>query len=63
MLLIMLAAFSFMSPAFLTYNNFQIVLQPIPEIALIVVGVTILMISGSSIFRSGRSSFLRRCSW
>ena len=46
MLVIMLVAFSFMSPAFLTYNNFQIVLQPIPEIALIVIGVTILMISG-----------------
>lgn len=46
MLLIMLAAFSFMSPSFLTYNNFQIVLQPIPELALIAIGVTILMISG-----------------
>ena len=46
MLVIMLAVFSFLSPAFLTYNNFQIVLQPIPEIALIVIGVTILMISG-----------------
>lgn len=46
MLIIMLAAFSLMSPAFLTYNNFQVVLQPIPELALIAIGVTILMISG-----------------
>jgi len=46
MLLLMLVIFSFMSPAFLTYNNFQIVLQPIPELALIAIGVTILMISG-----------------
>lgn len=46
MLALMLALFGFLSPAFLTYNNFQVVLQPIPELALIAVGVTILMISG-----------------
>ena len=45
MLLVMLTAFSFMSPAFLTYNNFQVVLQPIPEMALLAIGVTILMIA------------------
>ena len=46
MLGVMLVVFSFLSPAFLTYANFQIVLQPVPEIALIAIGVTILMISG-----------------
>ena len=46
MLVLMLVLFSFLSPAFLTYNNFQVVLQPIPELALIAIGVTILMISG-----------------
>lgn len=46
MLVVMLVAFSFLSPAFLTYNNFQVVLQPIPELALIAIGVTILMIAG-----------------
>ncbi len=46
MLIIMMIVFSFASPAFLTYNNFQIVLQPIPELALVAIGVTILMISG-----------------
>lgn len=46
MLAVMTLLFTFLSPAFLTYNNFQIVLQPIPEIALVAIGVTILMISG-----------------
>lgn len=46
MLIAMMVVFTFLSPAFFTYNNFQIVLQPIPEIALIAIGVTILMISG-----------------
>ena len=46
MLLVMIFAFSLLSPAFFTYGNFQIVLQPIPEIALVAIGVTILMISG-----------------
>lgn len=46
MLIIMMVFFSFLSSAFLTTNNFQIVLQPVPEIALIAIGVTILMISG-----------------
>jgi ribose/xylose/arabinose/galactoside ABC-type transport system permease subunit len=46
MLAVMTLLFTFLSPAFLTYGNFQIVLQPIPEIALIAIGVTILMISG-----------------
>lgn len=46
MLAVMTLLFTFLSPAFLTYNNFQIVLQPIPEIALVAIGVTILMIAG-----------------
>ena len=46
MLIVLVIVFHFLSPAFLTYNNFQVVLQPIPEIALIAIGVTILMISG-----------------
>lgn len=46
MLIVMMIAFAFLSPAFLTYNNLQVVLQPIPEIALIAIGVTILMIAG-----------------
>ncbi len=46
MMVVMMIFFSLISPAFLTYNNFQIVLQPIPELALIAIGVTILMISG-----------------
>lgn len=46
MLIVMMVVFSFLSPAFFSYNNFQIVLQPIPEIALVAIGVTILMISG-----------------
>jgi ribose/xylose/arabinose/galactoside ABC-type transport system permease subunit len=46
MLAVMTLLFTFLSPAFFTYNNFQIVLQPIPEIALVAIGVTILMISG-----------------
>ncbi|NRA86938.1 MAG: ABC transporter permease [Rhizobiales bacterium] len=46
MLIAMMFAFSLMSPFFLTFGNFQIVLQPIPEIALVAIGVTILMISG-----------------
>ncbi|MFV0410787.1 MAG: ABC transporter permease [Paracoccus sp. (in: a-proteobacteria)] len=46
MLAVMTLVFSLLSPAFMTYNNFQIVLQPIPEIALIAIGVTILMIAG-----------------
>ena len=46
MLIVMMIIFSFASPAFLTYNNFQIVLQPIPELGLVAIGVTILMISG-----------------
>lgn len=46
MLLAMMAVFTFLSPVFLSYGNFQIVLQPIPEIALVAIGVTILMISG-----------------
>lgn len=46
MLIVMMIIFSLISPAFLTYNNFLIVLQPIPELALVAIGVTILMISG-----------------
>lgn len=46
MLLTMMVVFSLLSPSFLTYSNFQIVLQPIPEIALVAIGVTILMIAG-----------------
>lgn len=46
MLIVMMAAFSFLSPAFMTSSNFQIVIQPIPELALVAIGVTILMISG-----------------
>ncbi|MFV0384331.1 ABC transporter permease [Paracoccus sp. (in: a-proteobacteria)] len=46
MLVVMMIVFTFLSPAFLTYANLQIVLQPIPEIALIAIGVTILMIAG-----------------
>ncbi|CCN81273.1 putative ABC-type branched-chain amino acid transport system, permease component [Vibrio nigripulchritudo SFn27] len=46
MLLIMLALFSASNPYFLTLNNFMIILQPIPEITLIAIGVTILMVSG-----------------
>lgn len=45
-LVVMLVFFSFLSPAFMTSNNIQIVLQPIPEMALVAIGVTILMISG-----------------
>ena len=46
MLLTMMVVFSLLSPSFLSYNNLQIVLQPIPEIALVAIGVTILMIGG-----------------
>ena len=46
MLIAMTFVFSLLSPTFLTLGNFQIVLQPIPEIALVAIGVTILMISG-----------------
>ncbi len=46
MLMFLTLVFSLLSPAFMTYGNFQVVLQPIPEIALVAMGVTILMISG-----------------
>ena len=46
MLIAMTFVFTLLSPTFLTLGNFQIVLQPIPEIALVAIGVTILMISG-----------------
>ncbi|MEQ8780318.1 MAG: ABC transporter permease [Roseibium album] len=46
MLMFLTLVFSLLSPAFMTYGNFQVVLQPIPEIALVAIGVTILMISG-----------------
>ncbi len=46
MFITMMIIFSFLSPAFFQYNNFQVVLQPVPEVALIAIGVTILMISG-----------------
>jgi ribose/xylose/arabinose/galactoside ABC-type transport system permease subunit len=46
MLLIMVAAFTIASPNFLTYGNIQVVLQPIPEMALLAIGITILMIAG-----------------
>ena len=46
MLIAMTIVFSLLSPHFLTLGNFQIVRQPIPEIALVAIGVTILMISG-----------------
>jgi ribose/xylose/arabinose/galactoside ABC-type transport system permease subunit len=46
MLLLMTVIFSFMSDRFLTLNNFMIVLQPMPEIALLAIGVTVLMIAG-----------------
>ena len=46
MLVVMLAFFSSLSPVFMTSHNVQIVLQPIPEITLVAIGVTILMISG-----------------
>lgn len=46
MLIVMVIVFHFLSPAFLTYGNFQVLLQPIPEVALIAIGVTILMIAG-----------------
>jgi len=46
MLFVMVAAFTLLSPSFLTYGNIQVVLQPIPEMALLAIGVTILMIAG-----------------
>ena len=46
MLVMMIVVFSFASDHFLTLNNFMIVLQPLPEIALMAIGVTILMIAG-----------------
>ena len=46
MLIVMTIVFSFLSGAFFTYDNFQVVLQAIPEVALIAIGVTILMIAG-----------------
>jgi ribose/xylose/arabinose/galactoside ABC-type transport system permease subunit len=46
MLLVMVTAFTVISPSFLSYNNIQVVLQPIPELALLAIGVTILMIAG-----------------
>jgi ribose/xylose/arabinose/galactoside ABC-type transport system permease subunit len=46
MLVVMTAAFAIASPTFLSYGNLQVVLQPIPEIALLAIGVTILMITG-----------------
>lgn len=46
MLLVMVVAFTLLSPNFLSYANLQVVLQPIPEMALLAIGVTILMIAG-----------------
>jgi ribose/xylose/arabinose/galactoside ABC-type transport system permease subunit len=46
MLLVMTAVFAFASDHFLTLNNFMIVLQPMPEVALLAIGVTVLMIAG-----------------
>jgi ribose/xylose/arabinose/galactoside ABC-type transport system permease subunit len=46
MLVVMTAAFAIASPTFLSYGNLQVVLQPIPEAALLAIGVTILMIAG-----------------
>lgn len=46
MLLVMVVAFTLLSTNFLSYANLQVVLQPIPEMALLAIGVTILMIAG-----------------
>lgn len=46
MLVLMVVVFSLISDRFLTLNNFMIVLQPMPEIALLAIGVTVLMIAG-----------------
>ena len=46
MLVLMVVVFTFASDRFLTLNNFMIVLQPLPEIALMAIGVTVLMIAG-----------------
>lgn len=46
MLVVMVVIFTALSPSFLSYNNIQVVLQPIPELALLAIGVTILMIAG-----------------
>jgi len=46
MLLVMTVCFTFLSDRFLTMNNIMIVLQPMPEIALLAIGVTVLMIAG-----------------
>ncbi|MCP4386333.1 MAG: ABC transporter permease [Hyphomicrobiales bacterium] len=46
MLIVMTAIFAFVSDRFLTLNNIMVVLQPMPEIALLAIGVTVLMIAG-----------------
>jgi ribose/xylose/arabinose/galactoside ABC-type transport system permease subunit len=46
MFIAMLTLFSLLTDKFFTANNLSIVCQPIPEIALVAIGVTILMISG-----------------
>ena len=46
MLIVMTAIFAIVSDRFLTLNNIMVVLQPMPEIALLAIGVTVLMIAG-----------------
>jgi ribose/xylose/arabinose/galactoside ABC-type transport system permease subunit len=46
MLVLMTIIFSFVSDRFLNLKNLMIVLQPMPEIALLAIGVTVLMIAG-----------------
>jgi ribose/xylose/arabinose/galactoside ABC-type transport system permease subunit len=46
MLILVILIFMILSPAFLSFENIQVILHMLPEFGILVIGVTLLMISG-----------------